>query len=110
MHLCEAPGAFVCALNHWLRDKVSPAVDWDWRASSLNPWFEGNSLRDMIDDDKLLHDTRERWLFGADGSGNICRAANVRALWAEAATFGPVQLVTADGAVFSQVRTSHSWA
>ncbi len=34
LHLCEAPGGFVLALNHFLRTKY-PKVEWRWKASTL---------------------------------------------------------------------------
>jgi hypothetical protein len=76
-HLCECPGGFICAVNHYLQTDTemkcstrteSPILD--WKAVSLNPYFEGkqdsiifliffiiqffflgNDLNAMIDDD-----------------------------------------------------------
>lgn len=53
LHLCEAPGAFVCATNHFLR-RERPDWQWHWRAVSLNPYYEGNDAGAMIDDDALI--------------------------------------------------------
>jgi hypothetical protein len=36
-HLCEAPGAFVCAANHYIRTRVGGDIDWRWLATTLNP-------------------------------------------------------------------------
>jgi cap2 methyltransferase len=36
-HVCEAPGGFICATNHFLRTKLKNA-EWGWTALSLNPW------------------------------------------------------------------------
>jgi cap2 methyltransferase len=58
VHLCEAPGAFICATNHYLRTKRQH-WDWDWMAISLNPYNESNDMGAMIDDDALLHCGRE---------------------------------------------------
>lgn len=41
VHLCEAPGAFISATNHYIRTH-RPTWWWDWVAISLNPHFEGN--------------------------------------------------------------------
>jgi len=46
-HLCEAPGTFVSAMNHFLRSRY-PAVHWDWVASTL-----ANS--EIGEDYSLLH-------------------------------------------------------
>ncbi len=53
VHLCEAPGAFIAATNHYVRTH-RPDWWWDWLAISLNPYFEGNDQFAMIDDDKLI--------------------------------------------------------
>lgn len=47
-HLCEAPGAFISATNHYIRTH-RPYWWWDWLAISLNPHFEGNDSYQMID-------------------------------------------------------------
>ena len=38
-HLCEAPGGFVSATNHYLCSNYGE-VDWDWLAITLNPYYE----------------------------------------------------------------------
>lgn len=62
VHLCEAPGAFVCALNHHLATKV-PAMQWRWTANSLNPYHEPNKRNSvaMIDDDRVMKHTLSNW-------------------------------------------------
>ena len=38
MHLCEAPGAFVTALNHFVRvNRHAEELNWVWVANSLSP-------------------------------------------------------------------------
>ena len=96
VHLCEAPGAFVSATNHFLRSKY-PNVHWDWVASTL-------ADSDVGDDYSLLHYTGSHWNFGADGSGDIRNIENIQKLWADCArrfrcNRGGADLVTADGSV-----------
>lgn len=79
VHICEAPGAFVCALNHFLHLNY-PLVKWKWMANTLNPNYEGNSPSKMVDDDRLIQSTRENWNFGADGSGDITKYYNHKSL------------------------------
>eukprot|EP00742_Colponemidia_sp_Colp-10_P010012 GILJ01010964.1.p1 GENE.GILJ01010964.1~~GILJ01010964.1.p1 ORF type:complete len:891 (-),score=113.49 GILJ01010964.1:131-2803(-) len=99
VHLCEAPGAFICSLNHYLRTNFE-RMDWDWLAISLNPYFEGNNLSAMIDDDRFISQTTDHWYFGVDNSGNLMNQENIRGLWDTAAgRFDKVLLVTADGSV-----------
>ena len=42
VHLCEAPGGFVASLNHFLKTHRMDC-DWNWRAMTLNPYYEGES-------------------------------------------------------------------
>lgn len=52
VHLCEAPGAFVASLNHFLSTHRMDC-SWKWKAFSLNPYYEGNSYTSLIDQDKV---------------------------------------------------------
>lgn len=101
LHLCEAPGGFIAATNHWLRTNRR-RKQWEWLAVSLNPYYEGNDLRAMVDDDRLITHTDRRWLFGIDNSGDIRVLRNMRAVWrrvmAETRGRGAL-LVTADGSI-----------
>lgn len=103
VHLCEAPGAFVVALNHWLKSNGRD-VRWNWTASTLNPYYEGNSYGQMVDDDRFIRHTLERWCFGVDNTGNLVDLQNLDALverTGAGGTEGPsgIMLVTADGSI-----------
>lgn len=96
VHLCEAPGAFVSATNHFVRSRY-PATRWDWVASTL-----ANS--EIGDDHSLIHYTAAHWNFGADGTGDIRSIENIQHLWSACARRfgfyrGGADLVTADGSV-----------
>jgi cap2 methyltransferase len=52
IHLCEAPGAFITCLNHYLKTH-RPDCEWKWKAITLNPYYEGNDHIAMIDQDKV---------------------------------------------------------
>ncbi|KAG2428583.1 hypothetical protein HYH02_014285 [Chlamydomonas schloesseri] len=106
VHLCEAPGGFVAATNHFLRThRPDWGWAWDWLAVSLNPYYSGNDQFAMVDDDAFMRATLSHWCFGADDSGDIRRPRNIRAVWAEvrrrcaAAGVPGAMLVTADGAI-----------
>ncbi|OQV11933.1 Cap-specific mRNA (nucleoside-2'-O-)-methyltransferase 2 [Hypsibius exemplaris] len=100
VHLCEAPGAFVSALNHYLSAN-EPLLhkSWNWIASSLNPYLDTPSDEAIVDD-RFIRCTAQHWHFGADGTGNLKAAANREALVKAAASNGQtVYLVTADGGI-----------
>jgi 23S rRNA U2552 (ribose-2'-O)-methylase RlmE/FtsJ len=71
------------------------------RAVSLNPFYEGNDLGAMIDDDRLIIETRPHWMFGIDNSGDIRQGDNIRSFWQRAREDGcaPCALVTGDGSI-----------
>nr|XP_012224181.1 PREDICTED: cap-specific mRNA (nucleoside-2'-O-)-methyltransferase 2 isoform X1 [Linepithema humile] len=100
VHLCEAPGAFVAALNHWFKTN-KPSVQWDWLATTLNPYYEGNSYDTMIADDRLIRHTLKQWCFGANNTGDIMDLENLDALVERSKSFSEksIRLITADGSI-----------
>lgn len=73
-HLCEAPGAFVAATNHFCENREQQL---DWYAQSLMP----NSENDALDDHfGLTAKYPDRWLFGSaeDASGDVTHAKVIR--------------------------------
>ncbi|XP_022193426.2 cap-specific mRNA (nucleoside-2'-O-)-methyltransferase 2 [Nilaparvata lugens] len=102
IHLCEAPGAFITSLNHYLSTNSElQNVTWDWLAVTLNPYHEHNSRSQMINDDRLIFHTLPKWNFGADGTGNIQEVDNMKFIVEDARQKFPsgVMLVTCDGSV-----------
>ena len=89
VHVCEAPGAFICATNfyhqlYWEEKQRSARPQqrsWEWTGLSLNPYYEGNDQEAMVDDDRLIIETLDRWYFGEDNSGNILDTKNIQGLW-----------------------------
>lgn len=99
LHLCEAPGAFITALNHYLHSTFDE-VEWKWLATTLNPYFEGNSINKMIIDDRFMLHTLDNWLFYKDFSGNIVDRENIEHMAKECTQrLGEVHLITADGSI-----------
>lgn len=92
VHLCEAPGAFITALNHFLQLNRQN-VTWNWIATTLNPYYEGNSLENMITDDRFMLQTLQKWDFGVDYTGNIMKNENLEHLQARCKVMGEVRHV-----------------
>ncbi|CAM1325866.1 CMTR2 (predicted) [Pycnogonum litorale] len=98
VHLCEAPGAFITSLNHFLCLRY-PKYDWKWMGNSLNPYYEGTNYNDIITDDRLICQTMDDWCFGYDNTGDILNFENVEHIVSEAHKMGQINLVTADGSI-----------
>ncbi|XP_026764430.2 cap-specific mRNA (nucleoside-2'-O-)-methyltransferase 2 [Galleria mellonella] len=98
LHLCEAPGAFITSLNHYLKLNY-PEIEWKWVANTLNPYYEGNSPSNMISDDRFMFHTLDNWDFGVDNTGNLMDWDNSQATIKKAVSLGNVLLVTADGSI-----------
>eukprot|EP00291_Cryptomonas_curvata_P026180 CAMPEP_0172175082 /NCGR_PEP_ID=MMETSP1050-20130122/14022_1 /TAXON_ID=233186 /ORGANISM="Cryptomonas curvata, Strain CCAP979/52" /LENGTH=923 /DNA_ID=CAMNT_0012847129 /DNA_START=140 /DNA_END=2907 /DNA_ORIENTATION=- len=97
LHLCEAPGAFICAANHYIKSHF-PNLKWSWRACSLNPYFEANITNAMVHYDKFINETIHNWYFGCDTTGDMRLRENIEgAIAAAKGLDGPLLLVTADG-------------
>ncbi|CAF1271805.1 unnamed protein product [Adineta steineri] len=101
LHLCEAPGGFISALNHFLITREETKnVEWEWFAQTLNPYYEHDELTAamLIDDDRLIYHTIDdnHWDFGIDNSGNIMNQANINHYISR---FQPMNIsfITADG-------------
>ena len=97
VHLCEAPGGFIGSLNHYIRAR-SPSKPWKWRGMTLNPYNESNDLGEMVDDDRFILETIDKWSFGLDNTGNVMRWKNILSLERQVREETQrVDLVTADG-------------
>ncbi|XP_045614518.2 cap-specific mRNA (nucleoside-2'-O-)-methyltransferase 2 isoform X1 [Procambarus clarkii] len=96
VHLCEAPGAFILALNHYLALNRS-SLKWQWLGNTLNPYYEGTSLDQCIAEDRFIYLTLKKWSFGKDNTGDLMVRDNLDSIVQDAQCLGPVHLVTADG-------------
>lgn len=66
-------------------------LNWNWCATTLNPYYEGNSLNCTVLDDRLIMHTLDRWEFGTDFVGDITMDSTHRALEQRAHTMGQVR-------------------
>ena len=96
LHLCEAPGAFIASLNHYLKSHRFPC-DWNWVANTLNPYHEANDNLTMIMDDRLIANTLRCWYFGPDNTGDIMTLKYLTGLQNFISSMGTIHLITADG-------------
>ncbi|XP_048039889.1 cap-specific mRNA (nucleoside-2'-O-)-methyltransferase 2 [Megalobrama amblycephala] len=96
IHLCEAPGAFISALNHFLKTS-GLHCDWSWIANTLNPYYEANGRGCTITDDRLIAHTLPWWFFGSDNTGDIMLQKHLLELPRFVSNMRCVDLVTADG-------------
>jgi len=90
-HLCEAPGAFIAATNHYLNQY--PNIQWSWYAQTLKPENEF-----ALDDHYgLIKKYPERWLFGNkdDNSGNITHSAVIKS-YATNPNLKDIDFITSD--------------
>lgn len=66
---------------------------WNWIGNTLNPYYEGNNLGEMIDDDRLIADTLSKWYFGADDTGDVMNLGNMKDLLSSTRGVQPFSLV-----------------
>ena len=67
---------------------------WKWQANTLNPYYEGNPLSCMINDDRFILQTLENWKFGIDYTGDLMKLENMKSLVEDAEQMGNVLLVS----------------
>uniref|UniRef100_A0A2P2I624 Cap-specific mRNA (nucleoside-2'-O-)-methyltransferase 2 n=2 Tax=Hirondellea gigas TaxID=1518452 RepID=A0A2P2I624_9CRUS len=102
VHLCEAPGAFIVALNHYLK-LHRPHAKWSWIGNTLHPHYEGSKASECISDDRIILHTLQNWAFGADGTGNITLRCCLEQIKERCQALGDdINLVTADGSIDCQ--------
>ena len=99
IHMCEAPGAFISSVNHYIKTHRKN-LQWYWWATTLNPYYEGNDLDIMIADDRILSLTLPNWYLGVDDTGNCMELENMFGLGSFVGR--EVDFVTADGSINCQ--------
>lgn len=99
LFLCEAPGAFVSAVNHFIHSRSKSDNQHDlfqWMATSLNPYCS-DVPSGAITDDSLMRFTLNNWFFGDDNKGNILSPYFLPALSRIVEKDGKFDFVTGDG-------------
>jgi hypothetical protein len=73
-HLCEAPGQFILAFQHYCDHKK---IDYKWTATTLKKNDDGTLAR-IFDTYGLIRKYPTQWVYGADDTGNITHLVNIR--------------------------------
>jgi len=106
IHLAEAPGNFILAMNHYLR--LYPKVEWDWLANSYRDLYSHTRHENTHENDQQTHYLDDvyglirhypnKWIFGADGDGDITSVPNIISFKQDAICKlkGDVHFVTSD--------------
>ena len=93
LHLCEAPGAFVASLNHYVKSRFE-GMEWTWLASTLNPFYEGNDTKRMIEGEKFILETEGHWNFGEWYDGDLMNRDNLEHLQQAMRDLGKADVVS----------------
>lgn len=91
-HICEIPGAFILAINHYIKTKTTNKIDFDWNAQSLNPWTTKDKTKFLPDQYGLVRKYKNRYHWGT-GSGDITDIYNIKFYIKK---FNKMDLITAD--------------
>lgn len=77
IHLAEAPGNFILAINHYIKTN-HPTIQWNWRANSYKNLYEKDkNIYYLNDAYGLMKKYQDKWMYGADGDGDITSISNI---------------------------------
>jgi 23S rRNA U2552 (ribose-2'-O)-methylase RlmE/FtsJ len=76
-HICEAPGNFIAATNHYIKTKTN-ARTYEWNAQSLNPRMSTDKQSSFGDHYGLMRRYPGNWDWGPDMTGDITHVQNIR--------------------------------
>jgi 23S rRNA U2552 (ribose-2'-O)-methylase RlmE/FtsJ len=94
-HICEAPGNFIFAFNHYIFTKTQ-IQNYDWYMNSLNPYNEEiKKLYPEVFKDEygLMKKYKNRLMFGNDDTGDITKISNLEDFYNK---LGRVDIITGD--------------
>lgn len=79
-HIAEAPGAFLPSINHIIGTKFS-SIDWNWFAESYRDPIIPYGIKGtkyLGDQYGLMRKYNKKWIYGAEGDGDITKGSNLR--------------------------------
>jgi hypothetical protein len=74
-HICEAPGNWIVSIEYYI-SKWNRKLKYVWDAETLHPSVLGKEV--LGDDYGLIKKFKERWTYGADGTGDITKRKNIK--------------------------------
>jgi len=79
-HIAEAPGQMVMCAKYYAEKKLPNITNYEWRANSLNPYNFNikTKFAGLRDDYRLIKTNPQKWLWGADNTGDITRVNNIK--------------------------------
>jgi cap2 methyltransferase len=89
-HIAEAPGNFMLAINHFFSQY--DRIEWSWHANTYRT--DGDASTYLSDQYGLISAYSDRWLWGADGNGDITSEANIRSF--RRSLRDPIMFITSD--------------
>lgn len=94
VHLAEAPGNFMLAINHYCKTNY-PKLVWHWLANSYRDLYSSMTIY-IGDTYHLMSRYRDNWIYGADGDGDITSPANIMSFKQNSTRLGPIHFLTSD--------------
>ena len=110
-HLAEAPGQWINCTHYFILTKRPKVEEYDWKATSLNPKNKanikkyGSNIFGHRDEYGLLKKYTNRWIWGADDTGDITSIDNLKwyrnycKKWEKET--GKIDLILGDGGIQS---------
>jgi hypothetical protein len=79
-HMCESPGQMIMCAKYFAETKYPNIVDYDWVANSLNPYnpYVKKNFEAVPDTYGLIKKYPQKWLWGADNTGDITNTKNIK--------------------------------
>jgi 23S rRNA U2552 (ribose-2'-O)-methylase RlmE/FtsJ len=99
LFVCEGPGGFVNAFNHFIKTHFNNQLIFEWMANTLNPYYE--DIDYTIIDDTFIKDIYcyNKWFFGSTNTGNILDKSFLSDLRKQISSETKFDLITCDGSV-----------
>ena len=112
-HLAEAPGQWINSTKHFIETKRQKVEKYNWIANSLNHKHPSNISKygkELFGDDYgFIKRYPQKWLFGADNTGDITKGKNIKWFndyihkWRQQNKINKVDLITGDAGMNDEI-------